>query len=61
MSATFMTESEAEALINEHMDELMSKLFCATQCSESGASTGLTGDCGALTCIDGLCCGCCAR
>lgn len=64
MSVAFMTEAEAEAIINEKMDELMSKLVCSTQCTESGASIGLIGQCDDLQCPPepegGVCCGCCA-
>lgn len=66
MSVIFMTEKEADDLIEANIDYLVSKIKCATQCRESGAGIGLTGACDAAQCDQVqndppayLCCGCC--
>lgn len=65
MSVLFMTEFEAEALIEKNMDKLVSRVVCGTQCTNSGASASQN------LCDVGLqcdpeapddptqCCGCC--
>lgn len=60
MSVAFMTEAEADEIIEKNIDEIFSKLTCSTQCTSSAASTGLTGQCDSLVCDEfGSCCGCC--
>lgn len=67
MSVIFMTEKEADDLIEANMEYLVSKIQCATQCSESAAGTSLSGECSVAECSNEgtpeqpsyLCCGCC--
>lgn len=59
MSVIFMTESEAEALIEDNMDKLISRVVCSTQCTNSMSSaTQNLCDVG-LDCSSDPCCGCC--
>lgn len=63
MSVLFMTESEAETLIEENMDKLISRVVCSTQCTNSGASASQNLCDSGLICTDpnvpSSCCGCC--
>jgi hypothetical protein len=52
MATSFMTEEEAEAVIETHLEEILSKVRCATSSANSTAA-------GPGTNVDGIPCGCC--
>lgn len=53
MATAFMTEEEAEALIEENRDKILSKVRCASSATESNGSTpGADNGFGSI-------CGCC--
>lgn len=51
MTTFFMTEEEAEAIIDENIDQIMSKIVCATNNSDQS--------CASATPDPQVVCGCC--